>query len=72
MMSKRNLYPTLSKVSFRKKNNNNNKIKNLMNFIAYCDGKNELEYISRKIRLSYKKTLKIFNQLQKLGIVTKL
>ena len=70
MMSKRKLYPTLSRTSFRTKNSNY--IQNIMNFIAYCDGKNELEYISRKIRLSYKECLRIYNQLTKLKIIKKL
>ena len=70
MMSKRNLYPTLSQISFKKKNEK--RIQNLMNFVAYCDGKNELEYISRKIRLSYRECLQIFKKLKKLKIVSKL
>ena len=53
-MGKRKLYPTLS----------NNKIskftKNIMNFITFSDGKNDLKEISKLIKLSFLKTKKIY------------
>tara|TARA_A100001388_G_scaffold276873_1_gene265930 strand:+ start:121 stop:1398 length:1278 start_codon:yes stop_codon:yes gene_type:complete len=66
MMSKRKLYPALSHAPMKKNT------KNLMNFISYCDGNNELEYISKKIKLSFKETLKIFKKLKGVKIVNQL
>jgi aminopeptidase-like protein len=53
-MGKRKLYPTLS----------NNKIseftKNIMNFLTYSDGSNDLKDISKLIRVNFLKTKKIY------------
>ena len=53
-MGKRKLYPTLS----------NNKIseftKNIMNFLTYSDGNNDLKDISKLIRVNFLKTKKIY------------
>lgn len=62
-MSKRYLYPTLS--MFKK----NYKISNIMNFLQYSDGKNDLKDISKIIKLSLKKVLDIFKLLKKKKLV---
>ena len=62
-MSKRYLYPTLS--MFKK----NYKISNIMNFLQYSDGKNDLKDISKTIKLSLKKVLDIFKLLKKKKLV---
>ena len=36
-----------------------------MNFLQYADGKNDLKKISELIKISYKKTFKIYNILTK-------
>lgn len=36
-------------------------IKNTLNFLSYCDGMNDLSYITSKIKINNKKTIKIFN-----------
>jgi aminopeptidase-like protein len=52
-MSKRNLYPYIS-------SNNRPKITNdIMNFLQYADGKNDLKKISKLINLSIKEAIKI-------------
>jgi aminopeptidase-like protein len=62
-MSKRYLYPTLS--MFKK----NYKISNIMDFLQYSDGKNDLKDISKIIKLSLKKVLDIFKLLKKKKLV---
>ena len=62
-MSKRNLYPTLSVAG---KNYNRT---NIMNFLQYSDGKNDLKDISKIIKLSLKKVLDIFTLLKKKKLV---
>ena len=41
-----------------------------MNFLQYADGKNDLKKISELIKMSYKKTLKIYNILTKYKLIT--
>ena len=62
-MSKRYLYPALS---MSKKNY---KISNIMNFLQYSDGRNDLKDISKIIKLSLKKVLDIFKLLKKKKLV---
>lgn len=58
-MSKRNLYPSIS-------SNNIPKItKDIMNFLQYSDGKNDLNKISKKINVKMKKIYKIYKILLK-------
>tara|TARA_Y200000002_G_scaffold380994_1_gene393812 strand:+ start:220 stop:1467 length:1248 start_codon:yes stop_codon:yes gene_type:complete len=40
---------------------NYNEIKNILNFLSYCDGMNDLSYITSKIKINNENTLKIFN-----------
>ena len=58
-MGKRGLYPTLS----------GNKLKHftkdLMNFLTYSDGKNDLKNISKLIKKNYPQTKKIYKLLLK-------
>ena len=63
-MGKKNLYPGLS---ITRKNYS---YKHLMNFLQYCDGKNDLQSISKIIKLSLKQVLKIFKLLKKNKLVT--
>ena len=58
-MTKRNLYPTLSRRNERTKD-----LANIMNFLQYADGKNDLSDISALIKISKKETLEIFNKLK--------
>ena len=63
-MSKRNLYPSLStKIK-------TNDTKNIMNFLAYCDGKNNLTEISRLIKIKKSKAKNIFNLLLKNKLIS--
>jgi len=62
-LTKRNMYPTLSRV---KKNKN---IKNYLNFLQYADGYNTLAQISKKIKLKQKKIIHIFKRLKYLKLV---
>ena len=64
MMSKRNLYPTLGN-THRSKN-----LINVMNFLQYADGTNSLNTISELIKISLKKTNKIFLFLKKHNLIT--
>ena len=59
-LGKRDLYPKLSR-----KENNYIQPKNLLNFLQYADGTNDLKNISAYINLNLKKTKKIFNLLDK-------
>lgn len=63
-MSKRKIYPYLSN------NKKKESIKDLMNFIAYSDGKNDLRTISKYIKKSYNETKKIYNILIKIKIIS--
>ena len=54
-MSKRDLYPTLSSKDEHTYSSSNN----LMNFLQYADGKNDLSSISQLIKLKYNETVKI-------------
>jgi aminopeptidase-like protein len=64
-MSKRKLYPTLSR------NHLNQSTKNLMDFLIYADGKNDLKKISKYIKLNYNKTLRIYKFLLKKNLLQK-
>lgn len=62
-MGKRNLYPTIS-------SNKRPKItKNIMNFLQYADGKNDLNKISKKINISIKDVKKINKILLKMKLI---
>ena len=63
-MTKRNLYPTLSR-----HNNRTKDLANIMNFLQYADGKNDLRDISILININKKKTLKLFNKLKKSNLI---
>ena len=63
-MSKRGLYPTLSK-----KNKSLLKSQKLMDFLQYSDGKSSLEKISKNINLSYKNTKAIYYILKKNNLI---
>lgn len=54
-MSKRGLYPTLSQGYL------DHDTKNIMNFLTYADGKNDLLKISKLIKIDYFKTKRIYN-----------
>jgi aminopeptidase-like protein len=62
-MSKKNLYPTLSFKSNKKLP------ENLMNFLQYADGKNDLNDIKKKIKLNDNETKKIYKILKKNSLV---
>ncbi len=62
LMSKRNLYPTMSNIQ------KNYSIKYL-DFLQYSDGKNDIEDISRKIKLNKNKCLKILKILNSKKII---
>ena len=57
-MGKRGLYPTLS-TRIKKPT------EDLMNFLTYADGKNDLEIVSKYINKNYTETKKIFKFLKK-------
>ena len=61
-MSKRNLYPT---ISF---NNKSKKIKNIMDFLQYADGKNDLKKIAKHTHMS----IHMANKINKLLLKKKL
>ena len=63
-MGKRGLYPLLSSKE------NNQFSKNLMNFLQYADGKNDLLTISKFIKLSLVKTKKIYKNLLKKKVIS--
>tara|TARA_B100000787_G_scaffold168947_1_gene158847 strand:- start:977 stop:2275 length:1299 start_codon:yes stop_codon:yes gene_type:complete len=65
-LSKRGLYPTMSK----KDNKDKNASKKIMDFLQYSDGRNDLQDISRLIKLNYKKTEKIYKLLKKSNIIS--
>jgi aminopeptidase-like protein len=64
-MTRRNLYPTLSR-----HNNRTKDLANIMNFLQYADGKNDLCDISVLININKKKTLKLFNKLKKSNLIS--
>ena len=64
-MTKRNLNPTLSR-----HNNKTKYLANVMNFLQYADGKNDLCDISLLININKKKTLKLFNKLKKHNLIS--
>ena len=63
-LGKRGLYPTLSTL----KNNRPNK--KLLNFLQYSDGTNDLDDISKFIKLDKKNTFKIFKFLYNKSLIT--
>ena len=63
-MGKRNLYSTLSI-----KNNKSKTTQSLMDFLQYCDGKNNLDDISLLIKQDKKTTKKIYNILKNYKII---
>ena len=62
-MGKRGLYPNLSTKSKSKKS------ENLMDFLQYADGKNDLEIISKKIKINLRVAKKIYILLKKNNLV---
>ena len=62
-MGKRDLYPTLSTGRIRP-------AEDIMNFLTYADGKNDLETISKYIKKNYSETIKLYNFLKKKELVT--
>ena len=62
-MSKRNLYPT---ISF---NNRSQMIKNIMNFLQYADGKNDLKSIAKQTHISIHLAKKINKLLLKKKLI---
>ena len=63
-MGKRNLY-----VHINTKNTNMKTIP-IMNFLQYADGKNDLNDISKKIKIKYKESKKLLNILLKNKLIT--
>ena len=66
-LSKRKLYPTLSK--FSKFDKNSIESKNILNFLQYSDKTNSIYQISKLIKLDIKKTFKIFNTLKEIKLI---
>ena len=66
-LSKINLYPTLSKVNYKFKQQTFSK--KLLNFIQYCDGRNNVIEIARLINLKKKDIQNVFNILKKNKII---
>ena len=64
-MGKRKLYPTLSTGSV------NQSTKNIMNFLTYSDGNNDLRNISKLIRINYFQNKKIYQLLLKKKLLKK-
>jgi len=58
-LSKRNLYPTISKIGSVNKNT-----KNLLDFLSYCDGKKSILQINNKIKLNQSKLKKVLKILE--------
>ena len=65
-MAKRNLYSHLSFKGNKKSFN----FRKLLNFLQYADGTNDLERISKLIKLKYKETFKIYKLLSKYNLIT--
>ena len=64
-MTKRGLYPTLSKHDSRTVN-----LANMMDFLQYADGKNNLDDISVLLNVNKKKLFNIYNKLKKLSLIS--
>jgi aminopeptidase-like protein len=64
-MGKRGLYPTLSEGASKQS------ARDIMNFITYSDGNNDLKNISKLIRINYSKTKEIYKLLLKIKLLTK-
>tara|TARA_B100000686_G_C16791964_1_gene979348 strand:- start:42 stop:1322 length:1281 start_codon:yes stop_codon:yes gene_type:complete len=69
MLSKRKLYPTTSTL---RKNQIHQNEKNILHFMSYSDGKNDLERISTLINLPINKVTKIFKFLIKRNLISEL
>ena len=65
-MGKRGLYPLISQKHRQKTFSNT---VNLMNFLQYADGKNDLEDIAKNIKTTTKETKKIFNLLTRKKLI---
>ena len=63
-LSKRNMYPTLST-----RDPKNNLTKKTMDFLQYADGKNDLDDISKIIKVDKKLSYKIYAKLKKVKII---
>ena len=66
-MSKYNLYPTVSSNTVNIKTIL--KTRNYMDFLQYSDGKNDIEQISKKIKLSLFETKKIYKLLKRKNLL---
>ena len=66
MLSKRNLYPYTRGIAKKK---DLDLPTNILNFLSYSDGRNDLESISKYIRISLKKTKKIYLFVKKNGLI---
>ena len=64
-MTKRGLYPTLSKYDSRTAN-----LRNMMDFLQYADGKNNLQDISLLLNVNKKKIFNIYNRLKELSLIS--
>lgn len=62
-LGKRGLYPTIST------KNSGNEVRNMMNFIAYCDGKHDLFDIQDRIGISIDELFAITEKLEKSGLI---
>ena len=62
-MGSRDLYPMLSVGKL------NMEVKDLINFLTYADGTNDLEKIAKHIKRSYARTKTIFNLLKKKNLI---
>ena len=62
-LGKRGLYPTVSRKG------NVNLVKNMMNFIAYADGKNDLIDISSRIECEIDELIEIINNLKENDLI---
>ena len=65
-LSKRGLYPHLSKFE---KNKNKLTTRNYLNFLQYADGSNDLQEISNYIKISFVQTNKIFKLMLKSQLI---
>ena len=65
-MSKRGLYPSLSKFV---RSNYNLPSRHLLNFLQYADGTNDLNDISKYIKFSFEKTYRIFKLMLKSKLI---
>lgn len=63
-LTKRNLYPTLSK-----KSNINNELKNLLDILAYSNGKRSIFSISNILNLELEKCIEILKKLKKHNLI---